>query len=190
MPGQAGESLRLFYALWPDDNVRASLMGLQTLLQGRIVPQQNLHITLAFLGQQPAGALPALKDILRRLPKTRLGLTVDRMAYFNGNRIAWAGMHQTPEALFGLQRELARLLKEQGIACDDKGKFKPHVTLARDAAPPPDTFFTPFTWEANRVALVQSLTKAGGPVYTVLAERAIDQDVTVQDAAGAAARES
>lgn len=175
MNQQSADSMRLFYALWPDDDTRAALMGLQTMLRGRIIPHHNLHITLAFLGSQAASAQPTLEHILNRLPPAALTLQIDRISYFNRNRIAWAGMHAAPQPLLDLQRQLVQALAEHDIAFDDKGSFKPHVTLARDAEPPPDTFFAPFTWQANQVALVQSKTGPGGADYTVLAMRRIDQ---------------
>jgi 2'-5' RNA ligase len=52
--GIEGKSARLFFALWPDDAVRARLTGvvdsLRRTVSGKWVKPDNLHITLAFLG--------------------------------------------------------------------------------------------------------------------------------------------
>lgn len=176
-------SLRLFFALWPDANTRAALARLQ-FMRGRKVPYENLHITLAFLGQQPATLLPLLKDILAHLPRTEIVLTLDRLSYFNRNRIAWAGMHQVPDALPELQQTLAQELVKHGIAFDNGKNFKPHVTLVREAQPPPDTAFTPIVWQADHLALVQSVTLAEGPRYEVLASRWLNQEVRTPDERG------
>lgn len=173
----AKETMRLFYALWPDDATRTELMRLQTSFHGRLTRYENLHVTLAFLGEQPATLLPALKDILDHLPSSPVTLTLDRLGYFPKKRIAWVGMHDAPDALFTLQSKLAQALAQQGVSFDNRASFKPHVTLARDATPPPDLVFEPITWQANQVALVQSKTQPDGVSYRVLASRSLDEDV-------------
>ncbi len=184
MSNSSSDSLRLFYALWPDDATRTSLMQLQSGVHGRLVPYSNLHITLAFLGQQPASTLPLLKDILSELPASPMMLNLDRVSYFNKNRIAWAGMHEVPEELIGLQRSLASALEENGIRFDGHSSFKPHVTLARDAAPPSDMVFEPIAWRADQVVLVQSVTASEGPTYVVLDSRSLGENTRTADERG------
>lgn len=159
-------SLRLFYALWPDDATRAALAQLQTTIRGRKTRYQNLHMTLAFLGEQPSKLLPALKEILADLPHAEIPLVLDRIGYFTKKRIAWAGMHQVPDALIRLAQLLAAELAQQGISCSSV--FQPHVTLARDAQAPAEISFAPIRWAANRIVLVQSTTDAEGVCYRVL----------------------
>lgn len=178
------ESLRLFYALWPDDAVRAEFMRLQTGLRGRMTRYENFHITLAFLGQQPSSVLPTLTNILEHLPKGAMTLTLDRSGYFTRNRIAWAGMHAPPDALFALHRNLVQSLAREKISFDAQSSFKPHVTLARNASPPPDMIFTPITWKADQVALVQSDMQRDGVIYRVLASRSLDADARTPDESG------
>jgi len=167
--------LRLFYALWPDEAVRESLQGLQMHVHGRHVQAVNLHITLAFLGNQPASRLPLLKNILADLPRDAFTLPIDRLGYFRKNRIAWAGSHAAPDALITLQASLAQTLTQHVIAFDSKGDFKPHVTLAREAEPPLDLPFDPFVWAVQKIALVQSLQQGGRLAYKVLAWRHLER---------------
>lgn len=176
-------SLRLFFALWPDDATRSALLRLQAMMQGQLTRYENLHVTLAFLGQQPAALLPDLKQILERLPRADITLTLDRIGYFTRKRIAWAGTHDVPENLLRLHQQLANALAALGLPPDTREDFKPHVTLARDAAPPSDTAFTPIVWHVNRIALVKSETLSTGVCYKVLASRPIDRDVRVADEA-------
>lgn len=178
------ETIRLFYALWPDDATRTALVEAQTNFHGRLTRYENLHITLAFLGDQPATLLAGLKDILQHLPKSAMTLTLDRLGYFPKNRIAWIGMHNVPDTLVNLQRELAQALLQQNVSFDNRATFKPHITLARDATPPPDLVFTPITWQATQMALVQSKAQPDGISYRVLASRALDEDVWTADEQG------
>jgi 2'-5' RNA ligase len=168
------ESLRLFYALWPDDATRAALTSLQTTLQGRKTQYGNLHVTLAFLGRQPAALVPALQAIMTRLPKSDMTIVMDRIGYFTRHRIVWAGMHQIPDTLSTLQRELTQALQQLNIVFDDQPAFKPHITLARDAQPPPDIPFEPIKWKANQIALVQSVIRPSGVTYQVLASHQLN----------------
>lgn len=179
----ASESLRLFFALWPDDETRAALMRLQARIRRQTTPYENLHLTLAFLGQQSITLLPDLKDILDRLPRSAITLTLDRVGYFTRKRIVWAGTHQSPGALAALQNELATALAQR-IGLEVQGEFKAHVTLARNAEPPPDSEFTPIVWHADQVALVKSVTTPAGSRYEVLASRSLDRNVWVADESG------
>ena len=184
MNASTSDTLRLFFALWPDDATRAALMQLQAPMRGRTIPYSNLHLTLAFLGQQPAALLPDAKDVLSRLSAPAAMLSLDRVGYFPRNRIAWIGMHQVPDALVMLQQQLSEALTERGIAFDNQKKFKPHITLARDASLPPDLAFAPIPWRANHVALVQSVTKAEGAVYELVASRSLDERCWLPDERG------
>lgn len=171
-------NLRLFYALWPDDATRSALLKLQAPIQGRITPAEDLHLTLVFLGTQAAAALPALQALMARLPAAAIALQLDCLGYFPRNGIAWAGMQHPPDTLAALQQALLAALAQQSIAVDQTVRFKPHVTLARDAdasavavavAVAPD--MTPILWRADHVALVQSTSSGTGPRYRLLASR-------------------
>lgn len=161
--------LRLFYALWPDDATRDALLSLQMQQRGRRTRPGNLHATLAFLGEQPMTHLSLLEEILARLPDDAITLQVDRIGYFKRKRIVWAGSHAVPDTLITLQKALADRLDEHGIEFDRRNDFTPHITLARDAEPPTDQPFEPFTWEMKQVALVQSIQEGGRLDYKVLA---------------------
>lgn len=181
MNAKSSESLRLFFALWPDDATASALQQLQSPMRGRIIPYSNLHLTLVFLGQQPAALLPELKDILARLPRTEIMLRVDRIGYFQRNRIAWAGVRHVPEELLGLYGHLVQALRERQVTFNAQHDYQPHITLARDASLPPDLAFDPILWHAAAVSLVQSTTTQDGSVYRILASRSLDKEVWVSD---------
>ena len=156
-PKPAQASLRLFYALWPEPSVRAQLAQLLTGVQGRLVPAANLHITLAFLGQQPVSRVPALLEIAARASLPRMSLVLDHVGYFRRHGVLWVGMSQTPPALLEGRARLVEMLNEAGVPYDAGGRFKPHITLARDAAAPQSTTLAPITWEVpGKVELVSS----------------------------------
>ncbi len=153
---------KLFFALWPDPATRAALAALLPLVQGRRIPPDKLHLTLAFLGQQDEARVPALLDILARLDIPPMHLQVDCFGYFARPHIAWAGMTRPPAALLAMQRQLMEALTAAGFDPATHGEFKPHITLAREAKQAPtDAAFAPVTWRASQVALVESVPETG-----------------------------
>lgn len=61
------DTLRLFFALPCPPEQAADICAWREdqALDGRIVPQDNLHLTLAFLGAQPREHLDALLQMLQ-----------------------------------------------------------------------------------------------------------------------------
>lgn len=165
-------ALRLFFALWPDDATRAALAGLQRGLRGRATAKENLHLTMAFLGAQPASTLPVLRGILAELPPRDIALVIDELGYFARARIAWAGMREAPRALRDWQAELVSRLADGGIVFDKKPGFTPHVTLARNAAPVEAGAgagpIGPVDWQRPELVLVRSETRPEGVRYAVI----------------------
>ncbi len=173
--------MRLFFALWPDENTRAQLAELQRELKGRKTRRENLHMTLAFLGEQPEACLPSLQSLLHELTVPKIDLLIDRIGYFSRQRIAWAGMQHVPESLLLMQRELSTALEQSGIAFDRRKQFKPHITLARDAVPPGAINFAPFPWHACQVSLLQSVMDSTGVSYRVLASQYCSADLEAKE---------
>jgi len=149
---------KLFFALWPDAAARQALLRLQSPVRGRLIPPEKLHLTMAFLGQQPAEALPVLLDILQATHVPPLQLTVDCYGYFKRPRIAWAGMSVVPAGLLAAQAELMARLEAAGFSAATHGEFKPHITLAREAKEAPAAFSAePVVWDVRGLALVESM---------------------------------
>jgi len=170
------KSARLFYALWPGDATRAALVRWQDHVQGRKIARENLHITLAFLGQQPITLIPTLQEIMMGLPPPDMTLVLDRLGYFPRNRVAWAGIGGVPEALMALQQTLTQALAQHGIAFNDQSGFRPHVTLARDALAPGEVAVEAIHWRVGQLVLAQSTTDRDGSFYRVLAAREFDKN--------------
>lgn len=166
------DKLRLFYALWPDEVTRMKLAAWQQQVSGRKMSAQNLHLTLAFLGNQPRTLLPILEEILHRLPLQAMQLDIDSLDYFSKPRIAWAGPRMAPPALFTLQSDLMHALEKAEINLKPVAGFRPHITLTRDA-PPTNTEIPTIQWKVGEIALLQSVSSPQGPHYQVLALRAM-----------------
>jgi 2'-5' RNA ligase len=162
---------RLFFALWPDAVARAHLArwasDLHRSCGGRRVPDEDLHITLAFLGGVPLTRLPELSVLAESLPATGFALRFDVPGYWPRRRLAWAAPVALPEGLAALAAGLASGLRTSGFKIDDRPYFA-HVTLIRDAAchgmPP----LAGFGWDVSEFVLVESTLAPPGSTYRIL----------------------
>jgi 2'-5' RNA ligase len=166
----ASSSTRLFLALWPDPAVRHQLRAWRDLWDwprgATPVHTDKLHLTLHFLGNQPADALPALLDGLAvPFSPFRLQLGVAELWH---NGIAVRAPSSVPEALLALHAALAAALPGVGLQPEARD-YRPHVTMARRAGKAAVPQSGPAVdWVIDRYALVESRPGDGG--YTVLRE--------------------
>ena len=162
---------RLFFALWPSAETRAVLEdACRPLLRacaGRMVPARNYHVTLAFLGDQPAQLVERL-TAMTLVPPTEFELILDRFGYWRGPRVLWIGPRECPAGLATLVTQIRAELDVLGISYDGHD-FKAHLTLARKVRALPE-LETPVSvhWPVRTFALVESVTTADGPTYQVL----------------------
>ncbi len=168
--GEAAETLRLFFALWPPGELQGKLAAWakQAAGWGRAVRSENLHLTLAFLGATDAALLPLLGECARAVRFAPLALTLDRVGYWKHNRIVWCSPEDEPQVLTALVADLRAGLDRAGIHYDPK-PFVSHLTLLRKssglgAAPR----WMPLEWEVRDFALVRSVPIEGGVSYEVL----------------------
>ncbi|GHG89163.1 RNA 2',3'-cyclic phosphodiesterase [Pseudodonghicola xiamenensis] len=124
--------MRAFLAIALSDAAIAALSRLQAGLPlGRPVAPENLHLTLAFLGDQPEEALEALHEELERLAVKPFTLHFTGLGRFGAAkpRLIFADVAPDP-ALLKLREDILRALRRAGLSAP-KERFHPHVTLAR-----------------------------------------------------------
>ena len=153
---------RLFFALWPDDEVRAQLAHwsreLHALCGGRPTLPENLHVTLAFLGSVEDARVAEVERAASEVAPRAISLLLDRPGYWKHNRIAWAGASVVPPGLAALVSELRGALVKSQIRFDAK-PFVSHLTLLRDAREPRAMpALAPIEWRLDGFALVQSVS--------------------------------
>ena len=165
------DPLRLFYALWPEEDICKRLVGLQTLVSGRKIAPENLHMTLVFLGQQSCDLLPVLQQAMDELPSAGITLNINALGYFRKPQVAWAGPSATPQSLFDLQRALWDRLLQLKVPLKPSAGFRPHITLARDASAPAISDAPLIVWPVRRMALMASVSKPGSVSYVPVTER-------------------
>ena len=165
----AAETVRLFFALWPgaDLQTRLAAWAKQAAGRGRAMRRENIHLTLAFLGDTEASLVPDLIALAAGVRFAPIRLALDRVDYWKHNRIIWRGASEEPNALLDLVEDLRARLDAGGIHYDHK-PFVSHVTLVRDATGlPADLPWMPLVWDARNFVLVRSARADGRVTYQV-----------------------
>ena len=161
---------RLFFALWPDSNTRKQLQAItQSIPQncGRVVPAENLHITLAFLGQADEETAKSLEDAVTQIRARRFELHMNTIGCWRKAKILWLAPATIPAELDLLVTRVNGISTACGITLDER-PFKPHITLARKAAKAIQQIQSPsINWQVRDFALVESITHHTGAQYRV-----------------------
>lgn len=124
--------MRLFIALTLPPDTRAALAEIQTRMpEGRPVPEENLHLTLAFLGDQPDSVAEALHEGLETLRAPQVPLTLSGAALLGGRDGQAVGLEADGDApLAELYDRVRARTRGAGLTLERR-RFRPHVTLAR-----------------------------------------------------------
>lgn len=164
---------RLFFAFWPSAGVRAGLVERRKRIEHlsrRRVPDHNLHLTLLFLGDQPADRLDGIVGAAENLHEPGFALLLDRFGWFARARVAWLG-GDAPSAGRALVAQLTARMTALGLKFDDR-PWAPHVTLFRKVCKRPAfPDIEPLDWPVERFELVESVP---GKPYVPLATFKLD----------------
>ena len=125
--------MRLFLAIPLSALVKDALIDVQNHMygrgvRGRFTPEDNLHLTLCFIGEYP-DAGPVL-DALSNVAFEPFELSLEGLGSFGD--LWWAGLRSSAP-LEALVRRIRRSLAENQIPFDRK-RFSPHITLIRKAS--------------------------------------------------------
>lgn len=164
-------SQRLFFALWPDDGVRHIIATItkQVVAQhyGKPVCVENLHLTLAFLGNVNQTQRDCVEAVAESISITPFSLCLDHLGVFPKPKVLWMGLQEQPDALMQLSEDLCRGAEGCGIALDKK-TFNPHVTLMRKVKNLHALEIESVQWQVRDFCLVQSVSYPEGVEYRVI----------------------
>lgn len=123
--------MRAFVALDLPEAALGPITRLQAGLSvGRVVPEENLHLTLAFLGDIVDSAAAELVGALEAAALTRVELALKGLDVFGGRRPGVLFVGAEGGGLARLHDRVVRAAREAGIALP-RARFRPHVTIAR-----------------------------------------------------------
>lgn len=175
--------MRCFIALPVPEETAEEIDAVQEGLRGADwTPEENLHLTLVFLGEQDRRTLADLDSALQAIAAPAFPITLQGVGAFGAakdKRLAFATVAENP-ALRHLQAKVETAVRSAGIAVESR-RFTPHVTLARWrrgavseealrdylAA---NNLFRAAPFAADRIILYRSDLSRGGALYTPLAE--------------------
>lgn len=166
-PAQDRGTARLFLALWPDAALRQALRDWRDSWQwpasAVLVPPQQLHLTLHFLGNLPAERLPELEQGLAlRCEPFVLDLGRSQL-WPHGIAVLEPAGPDAADAREALPRPLLQLHEALRLALDglavptETRAYRPHITLARhaqSAVPPAQD--PALRWQVDAYALVRA----------------------------------
>ncbi|WP_341863487.1 RNA 2',3'-cyclic phosphodiesterase [Gymnodinialimonas sp. 57CJ19] len=114
-----------------------ALVRLQSSLPtGNPVPEDNLHLTLAYLGDAPEPVLEALHDLLSGAALPAPEIAFGGLGTFAEMERGLTFAAVTPsEPLIALQTKVAQLARMAGADLPRR-RFRPHVTLTRASKQP------------------------------------------------------
>ena len=158
--------MRLFVAVQLSDEMKKAITGTmhdlkQKGVRGNYTPMQNLHLTLAFIGEtdQPGAVKEALKGISFKPFK----LAFSEMGTFGD--LLWVGIKGN-QGLSGAAKAVRDALDAAGIAYD-RDKFTPHITIVRKSSgnwkqvPAPKGEMM-----VKKISLMKTTFRDGRPVYS------------------------
>ena len=145
------------------------------------VKNEQLHLTLKFLGHTPEASFDNIKSEISKVASTvnPFKLVVDKTGCFPKKerpRVLWLGINGNTVALNDLFLRIDKKMDKIGFPCLDK-EFIPHITLAKVKYPQkhtPDisTFlkssYDPIDFTADRVQFLTSELLPSGTFYTLL----------------------
>ncbi len=179
MPGLTDRPERLFIAVQITEEARRRIASGLGDLPGRIVPPQNWHFTLRFLGSTSAEDRDALVSILQRTNLGRVfAIRFDSLGAFpraKRARILWIGISDGAAELVALAKKIEDAVRRAAFPPESR-PFQPHLTLSR--IDPPRSVIDVLTEQksltvpmnVSEVTLVRS-SLGGGPARYEIVER-------------------
>lgn len=176
--------IRAFVGIPVPPEARSVLLGAQVGLRvGKLVPEENFHLTLAFLGEHPESMVEDVHDGLSGILAGPVEIKSIGMGTFGDAR---------PRALFAdvegnrplkdLRKKVRQAVRDYGVELNSE-RFHPHITLARfgagligEDAVAAGEFMARHArraeveFKATSFCLYRSHLGKYGPIYEVLAE--------------------
>lgn len=133
------ERLRLFCALRLPEAALDTLAAWQAreLRDGRTVPREHLHVTLAFLGHRPRGELPGVAEALRRSAAAAADpIRLLPLRYRETRSVGMLVLKDVTGAATRLAEDLFGRLERLGVYERERRAWLAHVTVLRFRGPP------------------------------------------------------
>jgi 2'-5' RNA ligase len=186
---------RLFVAIGivADDGLKDLVSYLKENLAGdRInwVNLENIHLTLKFLGETPSYRIEQIVAALEEVAAVNKSIeySLSKCGIFGSRydpRVIWLGADKHPEAILKLGKDVIDAMHHAGFD-RDRQNYVPHLTLGRIKQISDKQHFQKVisetkpieyqTLKINEFRLYESVLKAAGPIYSILARFPLKMD--------------
>jgi len=163
--------MRLFIAINFNDEIKDALCETAAELKaaarrGRVVRRENLHLTLAFIGE--SNRVDDILDVMEESFTEPVRISLNGAGAFKGRNgdLHWVGVENTPE-LRNLAGRISGGLREAGFEIEKK-RFVPHITIGREIvlSDTADIRIQMASMEADEIFLMRSDRIDGRLVYS------------------------
>jgi 2'-5' RNA ligase len=164
--------VRLFCALTLPGAVLDLLVEWQAGLPAedvRVVPRENLHVTLAFLGSRPRSELEGIRSELEAVARASGRIVLHACRYRETRSVGMVVFEDEGGAATALASDLHGRLQRLGVYEPERRPWLPHLTVARfrqqpglDPAPPELGAVSP-----SGAAVYHSVLRPTGAQYLV-----------------------
>ena len=180
--------MRLFIAVNFSDEIKSRIIEVQESLRsqstrGNFTRPENLHLTLAFIGETPEEKLETIYAIIDDIRPPSFEVVFNRTGCFTHSRkeLWWIGAESGGSGLSSLKSIHARLIRDlldAGFPVDQR-PFNAHITLAREVKHlNPIVLDCPeIILKVNRVSLMKSEHLKRVLTYTELMGRDLTKNI-------------
>ena len=175
--------MRLFIAIDFSRECKSYIQNIQKDVYGKleekgtIVPPENFHLTLAFLGEVEQKRLNNIKSAMNKIESKPFSI------YLNGKISSFKRSREKEKIYFlqcdrsedleSLERHLTQNLKDCDFKLEDRA-FKAHITLFRRAYAKENLgSYDGFKEKVNEIVLMLSERRNGSMVYTPLYKKTL-----------------
>ncbi len=172
---------RLFAALDLPAEIKGRLKRICFgLPRTRWVPEEQLHLTLRFIGEVDGALFQDIRAGLAGVRAPELNLQLEGCGFFPPRkkpRVVWVGIAENQE-LLQLRNKIEKIIRQVGLE-PEKRKFAPHITVARLQSPPlkkvtdflaANSMFSTQPFVVDHFSLYSSLLTPGGAIHTIEAD--------------------
>tara|TARA_Y100000310_G_C20484308_1_gene716159 strand:+ start:328 stop:879 length:552 start_codon:yes stop_codon:yes gene_type:complete len=171
---------RCFISIDLPDEIKREIKKIQDLLpefKGKKTEQENIHLTLKFLGEISEKEVEMTKEALNSVVMKKFNIKINKIGVFSKKfiRIIWVGIEEKGESrmLWKLQQDIDRKLSD--LFSKEK-RFMGHITIGRLKKVEDKIKFLEdlkklkinLEFEVNRFKLKQSILKKECPEYSDL----------------------
>lgn len=129
--------MRLFIAINFNEEIKDRLQAIMDKLKaqgflGNFTKRENLHLTIAFLGEVENNRIGDIKEILNLINLKQFNLNFSGLGFFNKRSNTVFLKTETNEYLNILNKFITYDLSQKGFIIEER-EYKPHLTLIREA---------------------------------------------------------